>query len=63
MIISLIFSAVLASMFLDEQLGRDGKLGCALCIIGSVVVIVHAPKEKEVDSINDMLNYALNVGT
>lgn len=56
------FSAVLASFFLKERLGRDGILGCALSIIGSVVIILHAPEDKTVISVNEMMGYALNAG-
>lgn len=32
--------AVLASFFLKERLGRLGVCGCALCLIGSLVIIM-----------------------
>lgn len=60
--ISVLVSAVLASFFLDEYLGRDGVIGCALSLIGSVVIVMHAPEEKQVHSINEMLDYALQPG-
>ncbi len=35
-------------------------MGCALCIIGSIVIILHAPEEKEIKSVNEILQYASN---
>ncbi|GMK57231.1 hypothetical protein CspeluHIS016_0400650 [Cutaneotrichosporon spelunceum] len=55
---SVIIGAILASIFLDEQLGRLGICGCASCIIGSVVIILHAPSDKEVDTVDDILKLA-----
>jgi uncharacterized membrane protein len=36
-------SAVLSSMVLKEKLNLHGKIGCALCIVGAVVIVLHAP--------------------
>lgn len=55
-------SAVLASFFLHERLGTVGKVGCALCLIGSVVIVLHSPEEKEISSVDEILNYALQPG-
>ena len=45
--LSVIVSAILATRFLNEGLNSIGKIGCWLCIIGSVVIILHAPEEGE----------------
>ncbi len=55
-------SAVLAAFFLHEKLGIVGKVGCALCLIGSVVIVLHAPEEKDITSVDEILNYALQPG-
>ena len=60
--LSVLISACLASLFLHEKLGRDGIVGCFLSIIGAIIIILHAPEEKKVDSINEMLGYALQPG-
>ncbi|KAG0040570.1 hypothetical protein BGZ82_001479 [Podila clonocystis] len=57
--LSVIIGAVLASFFLHERLGTVGKVGCALCLIGSVVIVLHSPEEKEITSVDEILNYAL----
>ena len=42
------FSAVLASIMLKERLNLHGKVGCLLCILGSTILIIHAPEEEQV---------------
>lgn len=39
-----------------------GKLGCATCLLGSVVIVLHAPPDKDVKTINEILQYALEPG-
>ncbi|TPX51599.1 hypothetical protein SeMB42_g00076 [Synchytrium endobioticum] len=56
---SVLVSAILASLLLKERLGVEGKLGCALCMIGAVVIILHAPGEKDIESVDEILNYAV----
>ncbi|KAJ5088712.1 hypothetical protein N7456_012328 [Penicillium angulare] len=52
-------SAVLGSYILKERLGTLGKLGCAMCLLGSVVIVLHAPPDKPVETIDDILGYAV----
>ncbi len=42
--LSVVVTAVLASYFLGERLNVIGKLACLLCLLGSTVTILHAPK-------------------
>ncbi|KAI1234719.1 hypothetical protein IHE44_0003095 [Lamprotornis superbus] len=46
--------AVLSSIFLNEQLNVHGKIGCILSILGSTVMVIHAPQEEEVSSLESM---------
>lgn len=48
------FSAVLSSYFLNERLNVHGKIGCLMCILGSTVMVIHAPQEEEVASLRAM---------
>ncbi|XP_026200221.1 magnesium transporter NIPA1 [Anabas testudineus] len=48
--LGVLFGAVLASWILKEHLNILGKLGCALCCCGSIVLIIHAPKAEAVTS-------------
>lgn len=56
-------SAVLGSYFLHERLGILGKMGCALCLLGSVVIVLHAPPDKPVETVDEILDYAIQPGT
>ena len=49
----------MAVRFLDEKLNVLGKIGCLLTVSGSIVIIIHAPKESEVKS---LLDFAQRVG-
>jgi magnesium transporter len=61
--LSVLIGAVLGSYFLKEELGTLGKLGCAICLIGSVIIVLHAPPDKEIKTIDEILHYALEPGT
>ncbi|XP_048885010.1 magnesium transporter NIPA2-like [Brienomyrus brachyistius] len=52
--LSVLVSAVLSSYFLNERLNTHGKMGCLLCILGSTVVVLHAPQEEEVVSLSTL---------
>ena len=60
--LSVLIGAVLGSYFLKEELGSLGKLGCALCLIGSVIIVLHAPPDKEVQTVDEILHYAIEPG-
>lgn len=59
---SVIIGSILASIFLGESLGVDGVLGCSLSIIGSVVIILHAPDEIEPANIDEILAHVVQPG-
>ncbi|XP_039406748.1 magnesium transporter NIPA3 isoform X2 [Corvus cornix cornix] len=52
--LSVLISAILSSYFLNEKLNIHGKLGCILSILGSTVMVIHAPEEEEVTSLDEM---------
>ncbi|KAH8589998.1 magnesium transporter NIPA-domain-containing protein [Bisporella sp. PMI_857] len=60
--LSVLIGAVLGSYFLKERLGILGKLGCAICLIGSVIIVLHAPPDKDIETIDEILNYAIQPG-
>jgi hypothetical protein len=49
-------------VFLKEELGILGKMGCAICLIGSVIIVLHAPPDKDIQTVDEILNYALQPG-
>ncbi|XP_060064798.1 magnesium transporter NIPA2-like isoform X1 [Ylistrum balloti] len=54
--LSVLVSAVLSSRFLNEKLNLLGKIGCTLCVLGSTVMVIHSPKEQEVNSMSCLLD-------
>lgn len=60
--LSVLIGAVLGSYFLKEELGVLGKLGCAMCLIGSVIIVLHAPPDEDVQTVDKILDYALSWG-
>lgn len=61
--LSVIFGAVMGSYLLNEKLGPVGGSGIALCLLGAVLIIVHAPAETPVETIDQILDYALQPGS
>ncbi|KAG6717012.1 hypothetical protein I3842_04G076800 [Carya illinoinensis] len=52
--LSIIVSAVLAHFLLKEKLQKMGMLGCLLCIVGSTVIVLHAPEEQSINSVEEI---------
>ena len=55
-------SAVLAHFLLNERLQKMGVLGCVSCIVGSVVIVIHAPQEHTPNSVQEIWNLATQPG-
>ncbi|XP_059447667.1 probable magnesium transporter NIPA2 [Corylus avellana] len=60
--LSIIFSAVLAHFILEEKLHVFGVLGCVLCVVGSVSIVLHAPQEKNIHSVKEVWHLATEPG-
>ncbi|MBA0585183.1 hypothetical protein Gorai_015968, partial [Gossypium raimondii] len=60
--LSIIFSAVLAHFILKERLHIFGMLGCALCVVGSTTIVLHAPKERHIESVKQVWHLATEPG-
>ncbi|KAF4591570.1 DUF803 domain membrane protein [Ophiocordyceps camponoti-floridani] len=60
--LSVLIGAVLGSYFLEEELGTLGKLGSAICLIGAVVIVLHAPPDEDIQTIDQILHYAIQPG-
>ncbi|XP_054818414.1 probable magnesium transporter NIPA6 isoform X1 [Prosopis cineraria] len=56
--LSIIVSAILADIILKEKLHPLGIMGCVMCIVGSVIVVIHAPKEHPIDSVKEIWTMA-----
>ncbi|XP_022855651.1 probable magnesium transporter NIPA6 isoform X2 [Olea europaea var. sylvestris] len=56
--LSIIVSAVLAHFMLKERLRQMGILGCLSCIVGSIVIVIHAPQEHTPSSVLEIWTLA-----
>ncbi|XBI30858.1 hypothetical protein VPH35_054511 [Triticum aestivum] len=56
--LSIIISAVLADIMLKEKLHIFGMLGCVLCVVGSTTIVLHAPQEREIESVAEVWDLA-----
>ncbi|KAH6780399.1 magnesium transporter [Perilla frutescens var. hirtella] len=57
--LSIIVSAVLAHFLLKENLRKLGILGCVLCIVGSTIIVLHAPGEHAISSVEEIWELAV----
>ncbi|PKA54877.1 hypothetical protein AXF42_Ash000712 [Apostasia shenzhenica] len=60
--LSIIVSAVLAHFMLNEKLHVFGILGCSLCVVGSTTIVLHAPKERNIESVKQVWYLATEPG-
>ncbi|KAK9286458.1 hypothetical protein L1049_014855 [Liquidambar formosana] len=56
--LSIIISAALAHIILREKLHIFGVLGCVLCVVGSTTIVLHAPQEREIESVKEVWDLA-----
>ncbi|CAK9142765.1 unnamed protein product [Ilex paraguariensis] len=57
--LSIIVSAVLAHFLLKEKLRKMGVLGCVLCVVGATVIVLHAPGEHSINSVDEIWDLAI----
>ncbi|XP_061755086.1 magnesium transporter NIPA2-like isoform X2 [Nerophis ophidion] len=60
--LSVLVSALFSCFLLGEELSVLGKLGCLLCVLGSILLVIHAPQEQEVTSLQEMSAMLLQPG-
>ncbi|KAJ6786362.1 hypothetical protein PWT90_05147 [Aphanocladium album] len=60
--LSVVITTVLSAIFLKERLSIVGKVACFLCIVGSVVIVLHAPESSSVRNIQQMQKYVITPG-
>lgn len=61
-IIMISCSAALAHIILRERLHIFGILGCVLCVVGSTTIVLHAPQEREIESVTEVWQMAMEPG-
>ncbi|KAJ3114691.1 hypothetical protein HDU96_001783 [Phlyctochytrium bullatum] len=57
--LSVVVSAILAAIFLKERLSFSGKVGCAQCLIGATIIVLHGPTSSKVEKLSDFLEYVM----
>ncbi|KAL2893609.1 putative magnesium transporter NIPA4 [Bienertia sinuspersici] len=60
--VSIIISATLAHVILREKLHMFGILGCILCVVGSITIVLHAPQERQIESVAEVWDLATEPG-
>lgn len=60
--LSVVITTILSAIFLKERLSMVGKVGCFLCIIGSVVIVMNAPSESSAANIQEMQHFVIAPG-
>ncbi|ORY35987.1 DUF803-domain-containing protein [Rhizoclosmatium globosum] len=58
--LSVVISTILSNYVLQEKLNFLGKTGCALCIIGVIMIVTHAPTAQATDTIPDFAANIIN---
>jgi hypothetical protein len=60
--LSVLSGTVLGAHFLKERLGVLGKFGCALCLVGSVLIVANAPPDRPIETVEEILQFAIQPG-
>ncbi|KAI2783599.1 DUF803-domain-containing protein [Daldinia loculata] len=60
--LSVVITAVLSAIFLKERLSMVGKVACFLCIVGSVIIVLNAPEESSVATIQELQKFVVTPG-
>lgn len=60
--LSVVVTTILSAIFLKERLSFVGKVGCFLCIVGSVIIVLNAPTEASAATIQEMKSFVIAPG-
>ena len=60
--LSVVITTILSAIFLKERLSFVGKVGCFMCIIGSIVIVMNAPAQSSAGSIQEMQHFVIAPG-
>ena len=60
--LSVVITTILSAIFLKERLSFVGKVGCFNCIIGAVVIVMNAPQQSSVATIQEMQHFVIAPG-
>ncbi|KAK2788390.1 hypothetical protein FQN52_006714 [Onygenales sp. PD_12] len=57
--LSVLIGALMGAYFLKEHINVLGKLGCATCLLGSILLVLHAPGDRDIETIDEILHLAI----
>ena len=60
--LSVVITTILSAIFLKERLSFVGKVGCFMCIVGSIVIVMNAPSQSSAGTIQEMKHFVLAPG-
>ena len=60
--LSVVITTILSAIFLKERLSFVGKVGCFICIVGSVVIVINAPAQSSAATIQQMQHFVIAPG-
>ncbi|KAI9745844.1 MAG: hypothetical protein M1818_000525 [Claussenomyces sp. TS43310] len=60
--LSVVITTILSAIFLKERLSLVGMVGCFLCIVGSVVIVMNSPSEASAATIQEMQHFVIAPG-
>ncbi|KAL7273117.1 hypothetical protein RUND412_004049 [Rhizina undulata] len=60
--LSVVITAILSSIFLRERLSFVGKIGCFMCIVGSVIIVMNTPVQSSASTIQEMQKFVIAPG-
>ena len=60
--LSVVVTTILSAIFLKERLSFVGKIGCFICIVGSIIILLNAPAQSSAATIQEMQSYVIAPG-
>ncbi|KAL8750855.1 MAG: hypothetical protein Q9184_006269 [Pyrenodesmia sp. 2 TL-2023] len=61
-VLSVVVCTILSAIFLKERLSFVGKVGCLMCILGSIIIVLNAPAHSAVANIQEMQRFVIAPG-
>ncbi|ORY78641.1 magnesium transporter NIPA-domain-containing protein [Protomyces lactucae-debilis] len=58
--LAVVVSAIGSSIFLKERLSFVGKIGCALTILGAVIIVLNSPEQVSATTIQQVKHFAIS---
>ncbi|MCJ1473419.1 hypothetical protein MMC13_002070 [Lambiella insularis] len=60
--LSVVITTILSAIFLKERLSFVGKVGCFICIVGSIIILLNAPEQSSAATIQEMQSFVIAPG-